>query len=301
VDVLAFIATLVQALAWPVVVVILALILRRQLRAMVAQLAERMKALKTLKAPGTAFEFEDDLIDVKDKIARLAKVSEKDHITGSDLFSGADDLIPPAPGEDRFRDVQSPDQDGYPDQDDGYLYGYPDPDEIPDPAGYSDQRGYPEARRYRQPRGYRRPAIPDEVMIADSDSKVFLLTQTITRDNLAALAENSPEATVIAAWVIVERSIRRIAQRLNIDVKENSFAWLALTALNTLEDRGAFAESANVWSIMQKLNSLRDAVASGAKITKLEAYDYASTALQLAKILTDAYSKMIRQENEQSK
>jgi hypothetical protein len=68
---LAFISSLVHALAWSAAAVILGLIFRRQVRAMFASLAERMKHLATLKAPWTELSFSDEVFSVRSELAEI--------------------------------------------------------------------------------------------------------------------------------------------------------------------------------------------------------------------------------------
>lgn len=97
---LAFISSLVQALAWPAAAVVLALIFRRQLRAVFAGLAERMKHLATLRAPWTELSFRDE---VNAAATELEEIPGREALTGSQKLgaSGIQQLPPDDTGAER--------------------------------------------------------------------------------------------------------------------------------------------------------------------------------------------------------
>src|ERR1039457_324615 len=68
--------TLVQTLAWPVIVLVLALIFRRQLAGLVHNLAERVKQLTKVQTPAGSAEFDNQLIKVKEDIAPIVEGEE---------------------------------------------------------------------------------------------------------------------------------------------------------------------------------------------------------------------------------
>src|SRR5262249_6216336 len=74
---LAFIASLVRSLAWPVAVVVLVIVLRKQLAALFAGLAARLADLGKLSAMGVDLEFETRVEEVARDAEQLAPPPEK--------------------------------------------------------------------------------------------------------------------------------------------------------------------------------------------------------------------------------
>ena len=81
---LEFISSLVQALAWPAAAVVIAgLLFRQQLRDVLAGFAERVKHLKTLRAPGTELTFDsDELAGAKIDLAQISVAEARQAVPG---------------------------------------------------------------------------------------------------------------------------------------------------------------------------------------------------------------------------
>jgi hypothetical protein len=132
-----------------------------------------------------------------------------------------------------------------------------------------------------------------DIVITNADGTITIFeVKQFTQENLSKLAEQSPEATVLSGWFSVEDTIRRIAPLLKVDVNEENFEWLAFTTLDALHMRGALSNPESIWSVVQRMSRMRNTVANGRQITKLEAYDYAAAALRITEFLIDAYNRV---------
>lgn len=73
-DVFEFVASLVNSLTWPVVVLLSVILLREQIRDIFSRLSDRIKSLKTLTGPGgTSAQFEDGVLGAKQEVDEITK------------------------------------------------------------------------------------------------------------------------------------------------------------------------------------------------------------------------------------
>lgn len=242
--VLSFIASLVGTVAWPVVVLVLALIFRRQLIGFVNNLAERMKHLKRLQTPAVSAEFDDQLIEVKEDIAPIVSSAEEKAIetqleaTAQKVNATPQNTTPHKPPDTPLTD--------------------------------SDQ--YPETQNTID------WVSADRIVMDNSD--------------LRELRQESPEAMVLGAWNRLETTISLIALNLKIDAKKrNRVASSASAAIGRLHELKVLEDAEGSINIVARLRGMRNEVAhSSEKITKLQAYEYAVSALQMTNLLINAYN-----------
>jgi hypothetical protein len=241
--VLAFIASLVGNVAWPIVVLVLALVFRHQLVGLVNNLAERMKHLKRLQTPAGSAEFDDQLIEVKEEIAPLVNGAEQKAIESQ-------------------LEVTTKELDA-------------------------------------MPQGTALHESPDMPLVHSESSEGQNITDWVSADrivmdnsDLSELGQESPEAMVLGAWNRLETTIDLIALNLKIGVKKrrysSSLASIVIGRLNELE---VLNDAEDSITVIARLRGMRNSVAHASeKITKLQAYEYAVSALQMTNLLINAYN-----------
>ena len=210
-NVLSFISTLVQALAWPIAVIILAILFREQLSNFISALANRVKDLRRARGFGAEVEFDNELMDLKEKVDQLPKVT----VPAGDTTVSDDPSVGPEP--------EAKNSDFF--------------DSNPD--------------------------IPQDEF-----------TRKALGGQFAGLAQESPEGAVLGAWQELENNLKGLAETLNIDEKDVIPMSFAISQ--------ELPNLASELSVVNRLYRLRNSVAHGTQITKLEAYDYAVTAHRLA-------------------
>jgi hypothetical protein len=115
-------------------------------------------------------------------------------------------------------------------------------------------------------------------------SKYELQARTIR-----SLASDAPPAvTVMAAWSCLEALLREIAGLTGVS-DTGSLALLADEVITQLDRRGGLPAPDHARSVVQHLLRLKLPVERGAEVTKLEAIDYADTAMQITGLLVTAY------------
>jgi hypothetical protein len=110
--------------------------------------------------------------------------------------------------------------------------------------------------------------------------------QAITIRSLATDAP--PAVTVLAAWSCLEALLREIAGLTGVS-DTGSLDLLAGEVITQLDRRGGLIAPDHTRSAFQRLLKLKLPVERGAAVTKLEAIDYADTALQITGLLLTAY------------
>jgi hypothetical protein len=254
VDTFAFISSLVSALAWPCAAVILGLIFRRQLRALFTGLADRMKDLVKLKAPGTELSFSDEMFAAK------AAFAETDPSDADSSPSPAEaSWSESSPGHDGIEQILAELVKALPNELtlDGTGSAAASLSHLKDPETLVKQA----------------EASPKfTVMIA-----WMYLTHVI---NLLAArlgvgdgryADLGPDSR----WTIFDRVLDK-----------------AEVVISELYARGNTGLPRNTLSIVRRLATLEGEVLEGDHVvTKLEAYDYATLALRISDILLRAYAR----------
>lgn len=246
-SVMTFIASLVSTLAWPVIVLVLAVLFRRQIGGLVHNLAERVKHLTKVQTPAGSAEFDNQLIRVKEDIAPIVRGEEE--------------------------------KAGIPTQEATAL-------ESTDELSVS-------TTQHESPNGSAdHPAEPNDVT---REFKTWVSADHIVMDNsdLREMREESPEAMLLGAWSRLEVTINLIAFNLRINVKKRSFLWAALAVIDRLHAAGVLEDAPNAASVVTRLGHMRNSVAhSKEEITKLQAYEYAVSALQISNLLINAYNRL---------
>lgn len=250
----------ISSLAWPVVVLIVVLVFRRQLHTLAGNLAERVKHLTKVQTPMVSADFEGELVKAQSEIdlseidfTALARQAASDIAS---VTSGAESL----PGE---------------------------PASSPPP-----RRGVT----------VNPPETPD-VIVKGVDGRVEYIVQAkhFTFDNLPELAQNSPEGTILTAWNLVEETILDLAQSVDmddsdLDNRSISNDWPTDELLRRLGPYLPIGSNPDaVLSVINRLSRMQNTIVKGRPgTTKLEAYDYAATALRIVDILQTAAAKRIR-------
>lgn len=104
-----------------------------------------------------------------------------------------------------------------------------------------------------------------------------------------SLADDAPPTvTVLSAWAFLESLLKELARLLGV-TDTGSLALLADEVITRLDRRGGLPAPDHARSVVQRLQRLRLPVERGAAVTRLEAMDYAETALQITDLLLTAY------------
>jgi hypothetical protein len=263
--VLSFIAALVQALAWPIAIVTLAVVFRRQLRTLVAQFAGRMKDLKSLRAPGTEIHFADTLLAAQVEIAQLPEVITEH---------------PPIDTAEHPRIVTT--------------------DKDSEEKETKDKESQQEPRLIPGPK--ERTVTADSEVGTD---RPFTWPDSLAYDTRWRSAVQGrkyaigyPETIVLGAWRYLDDTITKIARDMRIRIdKERGEWWPAWIVLRKLEQSGAISDANDVFSIVQKLRALKNSVLfETATVSQLEADEYSISARKVVKVIKNAYSAMQSQD-----
>lgn len=245
--VMSFIASLVDTLAWPVILLVLVLIFRQQVAGLITNLAERMRHLKRLQTPAGSAEFDDELIKVKKDIAPIAADEEK--------REELNDRV-----QDDSRTIHKPSQDSR----------QREPSDVP-----LDQTEEPN----NQVKDSRTSISVDSIVVDNSDIK--------------ELQWESPEAMLLGAWSRLQVAVNIVAFNLNIKRANRSFISMATAAIERLSGHGALDDPVAATSVVARLAKMRNSVAhSRIEITKLQAYEYAVSALQISNFLINSYNRL---------
>jgi hypothetical protein len=105
----------------------------------------------------------------------------------------------------------------------------------------------------------------------------------------SAASTAAPAVTVLSAWSCLEALIREIARLTGVK-DTGSLTLLTNEVITDLNRRGGLPAPDRTRSVIQQLHSLKLPVERGAPVTKLEAMDYAETALKCTEILLTAYT-----------
>jgi len=114
-----------------------------------------------------------------------------------------------------------------------------------------------------------------------------------TPDSLANSAQNSPQTTIVAAWQQLDAVVATLYRQLNLErlppgagtVTQAAAVCSVLAEAHVLDNANSILEATT------RLAQLRRSVENRV-VTKLEAYDFADSALQISKFLTDAYGRL---------
>jgi hypothetical protein len=203
-----------RVMIWPVVILILFLVFRRQVRKLLELLAGRVKDISSMRGFGVEFELaQQDTLDARKAVDGMAQASKPDFDSGSTEFES---VVPQA--------------------------------------------------------------------------------WTTSVEDLADRAQESPQTTIVAAWQQLDAAIRMLYRNLNPDTSASpGVVDQVAKVAATLHQQGVIDNSVvhAVLTTVMKLASSRDSVEKR-YVTKLEAYDYASSATQIARTLLDAYSRLSR-------
>jgi integrase len=272
------IASLVSSLAWPVAVVILAgLIFRRQVGAIFSELAKKMKDLTKVKAPGTEFSFADNLISARTDLQALT-------FSTNFLSASTHSAWQALARESADRPLVSVEELLLDSGDSGAPLEVSDDDPLIEiPKGHS--------------------ITSDDSIIVDRPYKARTLRWPLVASleighekplgHLADQAEASPVETVRSAWLAVETSIRLLARILGMGTDashDGNFYGFAASVLTNAKLAGAATPDIGTQlSLIQKLWDNKSQVLNGnQRISKLEAFDYATTAEQTAAVIRRA-------------
>jgi hypothetical protein len=222
-------ASLASSLAWPIVVLVIVFVLRKQLGVLVRNLADRMAHLARVQTPVGSAEFDSKLLEVKKE-------------------------LDPVPATTRVNTALQ---------------------ETITEESQSD----PEQRRTSA--GHLWLGSSNRIIIPDIA-------------NPRELEADSPEATVLASWNRIEIAVQLVAYNLGIDVKDRSFQQYAIAVIASLGKQGVMPDFAAKTDALLKLAAMRNLVAhrGSEEITKLQAVEYAVSAIRLAELVVDAYNRL---------
>jgi len=114
-----------------------------------------------------------------------------------------------------------------------------------------------------------------------------------TPDSLADSAQNSPQTTIVAAWQQLDAVVATLYRQLNLDRLPPGAGTVTQAAAicSVLAEARVLGNANSVLSAVTRLAELRRSVENRV-VTKLEAYDFADSVLQICKILIDAYKRL---------
>jgi hypothetical protein len=247
VDTYGFVSSLVGDLAWPVAAVVLGLIFRQQLRAVFIGLAERMKHLVKLKAAGTELSFGDTLLEAKSELTQAATVTDE-----AEVYAAETAFLQSSHVHNRLSE-----------------------------SGNVNATTEDESGRTR-----------------NAVLSIPLVDPKFSFDKgLLVQVQASPESTVLRSWLDVENAIKHLGRIVNVrtdqerlpftfaDQRILEFVEYSMIVLSRAYQRYNKFDPTNVQKVITRLLTLEDRVSQGGKISKLEAYDYASTAMGILTIL----------------
>jgi hypothetical protein len=147
------------------------------------------------------------------------------------------------------------------------------------------------------------PAEPTPKSTSEIDQQTSRWTRRATRfwaekklltpDSLADSAQHSPQTTIVAAWQQLDAAVAALYRQLNLEPLPPGAGTVTQTAAicSALAEAGVLDNADSILSAVTRLATLRRSVESRV-VTKLEAYDFADSVLQIRKILIDAYERL---------
>lgn len=110
---------------------------------------------------------------------------------------------------------------------------------------------------------------------------------------VAEYAQNSPQTTIVSAWQRLDATVRMLHRKLGMPQLPPGAGIVTETAALAAElaDRGVLDKQDSILVAVTELAYVRRSVEQRV-VTKLEAYDFADTALRVSKLLTDAYERI---------
>jgi hypothetical protein len=116
---------------------------------------------------------------------------------------------------------------------------------------------------------------------------------TPTPDSLADSARNSPQTTVVAAWQQLDDVVATLYQQLNLERLPPGAGTVTQAAAicSVLAEAHVLDNANSILAAVTQLAELRRSVENRV-VTKLEAYDFADSARQIIRFLTDAYERL---------
>lgn len=114
-----------------------------------------------------------------------------------------------------------------------------------------------------------------------------------TPDVVAEYAQNSPQTTIVSAWQTLDATVRMLYRKLGLARLPDGAGVVTETAALAAElaERGVLDNQDSILLAVTELAYLRRSVEQRV-VTKLEAFDFADTALQVSKLLTEAYERI---------
>lgn len=114
-----------------------------------------------------------------------------------------------------------------------------------------------------------------------------------TPDSLADSAQNSPQTTIVAAWQRLDAVVATLYRQLDLDQLPPGAGTVtqAATVCSVLAEAHVLDNANSILEAITRLAQLRRSVENRV-VTKLEAYDFADSALQISRFLTDAYGRL---------
>jgi hypothetical protein len=97
------------------------------------------------------------------------------------------------------------------------------------------------------------------------------------------LAQDSPQTTIVAAWQQVDSTIRLLYRKLNPGESVSACGTIdqARNVCRALANHGVLDNPDSLLTVIMRLSNMRNS-AEGRTITKLEAYEYASSAFEVS-------------------
>jgi hypothetical protein len=114
-----------------------------------------------------------------------------------------------------------------------------------------------------------------------------------TPESLADSAQNSPQTTIVAAWQQLDDVVAILYQQLNLErLPPGAGTVTQVAAICSVFAEAHVLDNANsILEAVTRLAHLRRSVENRV-VTKLEAYDFADSVLQIRNFLTDAYGRL---------
>lgn len=250
-----------RVLIWPGIVGFVLLRYREQVESFLALLAARMTHLSKIRMPGgIEASFEVETIKAREEAASLSANNE--------AISQESD---PKPVADGHGSVSRTEQ-----WEELFRHMYEHYESLPAPPG------------------------ADFVFIPGEGAAIIGQLKNQSSDSSEILAQLMPESTVIGAWHMVKDQVNLVADALEVD-RHWVVTRMLPQLLTRLEQRNLVTNPAELISLIVRLNRMRDSVIiHSERITKLEAYDYASSAFAVVTLLKGALNKINSEDGTES-
>jgi hypothetical protein len=285
-----FASTLVRALAWPVIILAIAIIFRQQFRVLVHNLGERIKHLTKLNTPAGSLEFAEDLHDLYKDMAPMVKEAPLPTIPFvhalSEMLDEHEQPLLAAPGQPEPQPAEAPEQK----QPVLAEVGEPEPQPAeapgqkqPEPDGEVPEHVLSWAKEVLA--RIRGRDLDQAFQLSSAESRPDALGDHIVhlRNYLShsrSIYDVTPAVQVSKAWSDLYAAIRGMAVALKINLNGRSESWVALAVIDELGKLGSLRDPVSTSSAVARLSNMRNQAVHepNGRISQEQADDYVKAA-----------------------